>query len=102
MQVVLHAGAAAEVSAAVSWYEEREPALGAAFLGELDRGLAVIAEAPYRWPVWPGARPELGARRFLLARFPYGIAYRVRGQRIIVLAVAHLHRRPGYWKVRQE
>jgi len=39
-------------------------------------------------------------RRILLRRFPYQIVYRLKPDGIVVVAVAHLKRRPGYWKSR--
>ncbi|TMA90118.1 MAG: hypothetical protein E6J77_07075 [Deltaproteobacteria bacterium] len=50
--------------------------------------------------------PELGhrfsrrLRRFLVRRFPYGLLYRVESDQIFIVAVAHLRRRPGYWRGR--
>jgi hypothetical protein len=35
-----------------------------------------------------------------LKRFPFGVIYSVEGQDVIVIAVAHLHRKPGYWTSR--
>jgi hypothetical protein len=66
--------------------------LGSDFAVEVERALAVIGENPRAWPGWPDASEELEIRRFLLSRFPFALAYRV-----IVLAVAHAKRRPGYW-----
>jgi hypothetical protein len=39
-------------------------------------------------------------RRTLVRGFPYGLLYRVEPSRILIVAVAHLHRRPGYWRSR--
>ena len=39
-------------------------------------------------------------RRCRLSRFPYGLIYAVEGANMLVLAVAHLHRDPGYWRDR--
>lgn len=39
-------------------------------------------------------------RRNLLRRFPFSVAYRVELQRMLIVAVAHARRRPGYWKPR--
>jgi hypothetical protein len=39
-------------------------------------------------------------RRALVARFPYQVVYRIRPGEIVIVAVAHLKRRPGYWKNR--
>jgi hypothetical protein len=40
------------------------------------------------------------SRRYRLRRFPYGLVYVETGSDIIILAVMHLHRRPGYWNER--
>jgi hypothetical protein len=40
------------------------------------------------------------ARRFKLARFPYCLAFQVRGDDIAVIAVAHQSRAPFYWRAR--
>jgi hypothetical protein len=39
-------------------------------------------------------------RRVLVSRFPYEIVYRLRPAEIVIVAIAHLKRRPGYWKNR--
>jgi hypothetical protein len=95
-----HLEADVEAEEAVVWYEGRQPGLGRDFFTELERAYASILEAPGTWPLWPGLPESLGIRRFLLARFPYGIAYGPSGADIIAYAVAHLSRRPGYWKDR--
>jgi hypothetical protein len=41
-----------------------------------------------------------GVRRCRLSRFQYGLIYTVENGDILVLAVAHLHRRPDYWRDR--
>ena len=54
-----------------------------------------IAEAPLRYPV-----AEHGTRRLVLRRFPYNVFYRVGTEEIVIVAVAHQKRHPGYWAVR--
>jgi toxin ParE1/3/4 len=39
-------------------------------------------------------------RKFLLRQFPYTLVYRVQGEVITVIAVAHQSRQPGYWAKR--
>jgi hypothetical protein len=95
-----HPEADVEAEEAAVWFEGRQPGLGRDFLTELERAYAMIQEAPATWPLWPRLPESLGVRRFLLARFPYGIAYDSFGEDVIVYAVAHLSRRPGYWKER--
>jgi hypothetical protein len=38
-----------------------------------------------------------GMRRRRLGRFPYGVIYGLDSDTLVVVAVAHLHRRPRYW-----
>lgn len=73
------------------------PGLGADLADEADHALDAIAERPMTWPLWPGIGEAAGVRRFLLARFPFAVGYIGEGNDIVVLAVAHLRRRPGYW-----
>jgi len=37
----------------------------------------------------------------LVEKYPYALMYRVSGKDVLILAVAHQRRRPGYWKVRR-
>ena len=36
----------------------------------------------------------------LVPRFPYGVIYCLEADRMRVVAVANLYRRPGYWRAR--
>jgi plasmid stabilization system protein ParE len=84
-----------EVVEAVDYYEQRRPGLGLEFLAEINRAYQLIADAPERW-----RRLTRRVRRFLLRGFPYGVIYEVRENMILVVAVMHLSRRPGYWRRR--
>ena len=94
-EVEFHEAATQEYEAAFDWYLERSRAAAERFADEMSRAIAKIAEAPQRWPAG-----KLRTRKFLLARFPFAIVYRELPAVIQVLAVAHAHRRPGYWKKR--
>jgi toxin ParE1/3/4 len=72
---------------------------GASFYGErfttlVGHAIALIAEMPRTWPVWPG-RP--GMHRRVLTKLPYAIVYAIEEETIFVVAVEHTKRRPGYW-----
>jgi toxin ParE1/3/4 len=41
-----------------------------------------------------------GTHRFLLQRFPYEIVYKIYPDVVLIIAVAHNKRRPGYWRHR--
>lgn len=94
-QVRFHEEATAEAEAAVRWYNERVPGLGDDFRLELVGAVDRIQRAPLLSP--PSAY-DRRARRFLLPRFPYGVVYVVATDAsIVVVAVAHVRRRPRYW-----
>ena len=93
--VEFHEEASLESAAALEWYVERSEIAAARFVAEVSRAVELIAEAPQRWPT--GVH---GTRRFLLQRFPFSVVYREFPSKIQVLAAAHGHRRPGYWKSR--
>jgi plasmid stabilization system protein ParE len=44
---------------------------------------------------------QLTARRVLVPGFPYQIVYRLDSDDIRVIAIAHLRRRPGFWRHRR-
>jgi toxin ParE1/3/4 len=91
----LHPAALAELISAIDWYRQRNQSAAVNFTAELDRAIDLIAASPARWP-----QGEHGTRRFVLQRFPFAIVYREKGLVTQVLAVAHGHRRPEYWKAR--
>jgi plasmid stabilization system protein ParE len=86
-----------EFDDAFSWYEEQAVGLGFEFLDELDQSLRLIASYPQLQPL-----VDKQVRRCLVNRFPYGIFYGVADSIIIVVAVAHLKRKPAYWKGRNK
>ncbi len=87
-----HQGASADVKSAVAWYRKGSPKAAWDFIAELDRAAATIREGPDRWLLGRG-----NTRRFLLWRFPFSIIYSEQEGTIIIWAVAHGSRRPGYW-----
>lgn len=95
-QVRYHRLAEEEAAEALVWYESQQPGLGDRLIGELERAEVAISKSPETWPIWPETKPEIGIRRFLLSRFPFGVAYIIDDSPIII-AVVHLRRRPLYW-----
>lgn len=84
-----------ELDQAIHWYGAQAPGLGNAFLIEVLSAADRIARFPEAWhPL------DEGVRRCRLSRFPYGLTYTIDNGDILVLAVAHLHRRPDYWRDR--
>jgi len=94
-RVEFHEAAALEYQAAYDWYFERSEDAASRFAAEVEIAVGMIGEAPQRWPA-----STYGTRRVLLRRFPFAVIYREQPSAIQVLAVAHAHRRPWYWKER--
>jgi plasmid stabilization system protein ParE len=97
MTVRVHPSACAELKKAHVWYEERSPLSAAAFAQQGDRAISRIEEVPMRY-----AAAEHGTRRLILPQFPFNIFYRVGTIEIVVVAIAHQKRKPGYWTKRVE
>ena len=91
----IHPAALDELKLAVTWYLERSEPAAREFVEEVDRSIELILESPSRWP-----SGNYATRRFVLKRFPYAITYRGKERSVQILAIAHGHRRPGYWKGR--
>lgn len=84
-----------ELDQAIDYYNYESPGLGRDFLTEVLKAVDRIGEYPEAWH-----RLSKRTRRCQTRRFPYGIIYQIRGDVILVIAVANLHRRPDYWKTR--
>lgn len=92
MKIEFLAIAQAELDEAYQWYETQQTSLGLRFLNEIDASLRRIAAYPESF-----VQINDGIRRCLVKRFPYGILYGIDVDKIIVVAIMHLHRKPGYW-----
>jgi len=91
----IHPAALLELKSAVAWYLERNQTAALNFVAELDRAIDLVVASPRRWP-----RSTYRTHKFVIRRFPFAIIYREKETFVQVLAVAHGHRRPGYWKDR--
>lgn len=90
--VEFHPEAQKEFLAAARFYEDQRHGLGLDFTLTIQRTYERVLEFPAS-----GARFGRRLRRALLPKFPYGLLYRVEPDRIYIIAVMHLRRRPGYW-----
>lgn len=84
--------ASEELEAAASYYDNHQPGLGRQLIAE-------ARKARQRISALPSAAPEVrpGIRRRSIRRFPYQIIYRVSDDHVLIIAVAHKRRRPGFW-----
>jgi len=93
--VSFHPAAAQEAESAYDWYAARDLSAAHSFREELRHAVDAVANHPLTWP-----RHGQRARRYIFTRFPFSLVYRIRGDEIEVVAVAHGRRRPGYWRSR--
>ena len=95
MNYRFHSAADEELHEACEYYEARREGLGHRFVEAFEEALARVLEHPFAWGL---LEPPYRVHR--LKRFPYGILYEPREHEVLIVAVIHLHRRPGYWRNR--
>lgn len=100
MAVRFEAEAEEELAAAHAWYEAQVGGLGEELLAAVDDVLLRIQRAPRSGGLVPRVAPGLRVRRVLVGRFPFAVVYVELVDELRVLAIAHQHRRPGYWRKR--
>ena len=81
-----------EFRIAKEFYELEQSGLGARFENEIKQALIRVLRYPTAWSL---ERKEI--RRYFIHKFPYKILYSIQKEIIVVLAFAHLHRKPDYW-----
>lgn len=96
LRLTLRPEAEDDVEAALAWYSSERRALALAFVDSLDRLLLRIRDKPHQFP-----QVAPGMRRALMERFPYGVFFSAGEDRVVVLAVLHLHRHPDTWRARK-
>jgi hypothetical protein len=93
VKVIYFAEAKDELDAAIAFYDGKRDDLGDEFYAE-------VPSAVERIKAFPWSIVAKNSRLCQTHRFPYGLVYQVRKRVIYIIAVMHLHRRPGYWKKR--
>jgi len=96
LKVRFYKAAERELDDAIAYYEHELPGLG-------DQFREAVQSALNRMKLFPEAYSPLSwrTRRCLVSKFPYGIIYKLQENEIVVIAVAHLHRKPEYWTSRE-
>ena len=84
-----------EMTEAALFYELSLDGLGRNFLDEVQRAVDRLSDYPHS-----GEPIDLEFRRTLLHRFPFSLIYALERTEIVIVAVAHHGRAPGYWRRR--
>jgi hypothetical protein len=85
---------------AIGWYERERPGLGLQFLERYEATVQHALRFPDAGSHVTDRRLARDVRRHLLEQFPYDLVTTVAGEHLVVVAVAHHKRRPGYWRRR--
>jgi plasmid stabilization system protein ParE len=87
-----HPQAEREYLTALAWYRERSLIAAINFESALEQAVERIRDAPERWPIYFNE-----FQRYILRQFPFSLVYEDFSSEIVVFAVAHGRRQPGYW-----
>lgn len=80
-----------EIEDAKEFYNLQKPTLGDTFKNDVKKTIENIKNFPN---LYPNITNDL--KRTLLHRFPYSIFYAITDDTILILSVAHQHRKPFY------
>ncbi|MBX9471758.1 type II toxin-antitoxin system RelE/ParE family toxin [Microcella sp.] len=96
----LHPEAVTEFLEAVRFYEQQQTGLGEKFEAEVAQAVDDVIWSPDAWPELTGHRRSTVVRSRRVSGFPYRIVYFVHDDNVVIVAVAHERRHPGYWNRR--
>jgi len=90
-----HPEARVDLRDSARWYRERNATIAVEFRAAVLDAVRGVAQTPQRWPAH-----LYGTRRVVLHRFPFSIIYLHNPDEVVIVAVAHGKRKPGYWRQR--
>ncbi|HEX2269693.1 MAG TPA: type II toxin-antitoxin system RelE/ParE family toxin [Pyrinomonadaceae bacterium] len=96
MRYEFHPEALEEYLEATSWYTERDSSIALGFVESVEDAIQRILDSPDRWRII-----DEDIRRCLTRVFPYAILYTIEVNHVLIVAVMHCSREPGYWRVRK-
>ena len=95
MKYEFHPEALDEYEDAARYYAGCQAGLELRFINCVESSLHSVVEAPLRWRGF-----EEDVRRCLVRIFPYAVLYSVEPDYVLIIAIMHCSREPGYWRHR--
>lgn len=92
MQVIFSRLAQVELEDAAEYYDLQFLGLGKQFRAQVKQAILRIVDYPLAWSI-----ETTDIRKCLLHKFPFKILYSIEPNHIFIIAIAHQHRKPGYW-----
>ena len=93
--------AAQEFQEAAAWYEREQEGLGERFITAFENALQLLEEENPPLTLVEGEAKAKGVRRLILHKFPFSIIVHELPTTLVIVALAHHSRKPGYWKPRK-
>jgi plasmid stabilization system protein ParE len=93
--VLIAAAAEQDYTEALAWYAERSERAARGFETAFERAIQGIQTDPQRFLFC-----DKSHRFYLMRRYPFQIIYRETSGQMLIIAVAHAKRQPGYWQER--
>jgi len=97
VKIEFHPQAILELDKTVDYYEEIQSGLGFKFMNEIQTGINTITNYPHSWQ-----KMSESTRRYIIRQFPFGIIYMFYSNKIYIIAIMHLSRKPEYWSSRSQ
>lgn len=95
-----HPAARDELRAATQYGEADRPGRGALLEAAVSQVLRRLLRLPRSAPRWPRLRSPFEIRRALVKHHPYFVIYAILPDQLVILAIAHTSKQPGYWRGR--
>lgn len=92
MRFEFHPAALTEYEDAACYYAGCQRGLELRFIACVEAAIRQIVQTPERWRVF-----DADVRRCLTKVFPYALLYTIEADQVLIIAVMHCHREPGYW-----
>jgi plasmid stabilization system protein ParE len=100
LRVRVLAEARREYIEAVKWYRQEDLDVSRDMVTEYVARVRRARQLPRSGTLVRGLPARYEVRRFLLGRFPYAVYIAYVQHELVIVAVAHQHRKPGYWRKR--
>lgn len=95
-----HPAAERELDEAIEHDEAELPGRGLRLEQQIARLVHRLRRFPVSAPIWPGLDSAHEVRRAKVRRHPFLVVYMLHSDQLVILAVAHTKKKPGYWASR--
>ena len=96
MKIEIHELASCEFDDAIDWYELQSEGLGIRFKKSIVDQITKISKNPSWFP-----KETDSIYKAYIPKFPYKVLFSIEEDKIIIWAIAHMHRKPWYWQSRK-